>query len=147
MQQLFSLCVLFASMWFIYTVVCTQPGRNRVLFYGTLHETTAVRLFASHLGNYPGKTNKTCGKLLEKQWQTSKWPFLWTSTQGRASVGRPARTYLHQLCVNTGYNLEDLPGEMDNRNGGGEREREREGGKSVLSSRLDDDDEWLLNHG
>ena len=26
-----------------------------------------------------------------------------------ANIGRPARTYLHQLCVDTGCNLEDLP--------------------------------------
>ena len=42
---------------------------------------------------------------------------LWTPTQGRVSVGRPARTYLHLLYVDTGCSLEDLPGVMDDRNG------------------------------
>ena len=40
------------------------------------HETTAVRLLASHLTNHPSKTNKTCRKLLEKQGRTHKRRFL-----------------------------------------------------------------------
>ena len=31
-----------------------------------------------------------------------------------ASFGYPARTYINQLRVDTGYSLEDLPGAMDN---------------------------------
>ena len=55
--------------------------------------------------------------------------FLWAPTQRLASIGRPARIYLYQLCVNTGYSLEDLPGVMDDRDG----QRERESEKSMLS--------------
>ena len=32
---------------------------------------------------------------------------LWTPTYGRAKAGRPARTYIQQLCEDTGYNPED----------------------------------------
>ena len=39
-------------------------------------------------------------------------------------VGWPARTYLQQLCANTGCSLEDLPGAMDDRDGWWERVRE-----------------------
>ena len=39
--------------------------------------------------------------------------LLWTSSHGRATVVRPARTYLKQLCVDTGCSPEDLPEEMD----------------------------------
>ena len=35
------------------------------------------------------------------------------ATHGHPSVGRPAKTYIHQLCVDTGCSLEDLPGAMD----------------------------------
>ena len=35
--------------------------------------------------------------------------LLWTPAHGRTSVGRPARTYLQQLCVDTERSLEDLP--------------------------------------
>ena len=51
---------------------------------------------------------------------------LWSPTHGCAIVSRLARTYLHQLCGDTGGSLEDLPGVMDDRDGWGERERERE---------------------
>ena len=35
--------------------------------------------------------------------------FLWTPTYGRAKAGRPARTYIEQLCEDTGYSPENLP--------------------------------------
>ena len=34
--------------------------------------------------------------------------LLWTPTYGRAKAGRPARTYIQQLCEDTGCSLEDL---------------------------------------
>ena len=56
-----------------------------------------------------------------------------------ASVGRPVRTYLQQLCADTGCSLEDLPGMME------EREKEREFGKSMLATQLDNDDVEILS--
>ena len=50
--------------------------------------------------------------------------LLWTPSHGRAKAGRPAKTYIQQLCADTGCSLEDLPGAMDNRDGGLERVRE-----------------------
>ena len=47
-----------------------------------------------------------------------------TPSYGRAKEGRPPRTYIQQLCVDTGYSLEDLPGTMDSREGWRERIRE-----------------------
>ena len=41
--------------------------------------------------------------------------LLWTPSHRRAKVGRPARTYIQQLCVDTGCSLDDLPEAMDNR--------------------------------
>ena len=35
--------------------------------------------------------------------------LLWTPTHGRAKAGRPARTYIQQLCEDTGCWPEDLP--------------------------------------
>ena len=40
---------------------------------------------------------------------------LWTPTHGRAKAGRPARTYIQQLCENTGCRPEDLPEAMNDR--------------------------------
>ena len=41
--------------------------------------------------------------------------LLWTPTYGRAKAGRPARTYIQQLCEDTGCSSEDLPEVMNNR--------------------------------
>ena len=50
--------------------------------------------------------------------------LLWTPSHGRAKVGRPARTYIQQLCANMGCSSEDLPEAMDDREGWFERVRD-----------------------
>ena len=50
--------------------------------------------------------------------------LLWTPTHGRAKAGRPARTYIQQLCEDTGCCPEDLPGAMNDREEGRERVRD-----------------------
>ena len=49
--------------------------------------------------------------------------LLWTTTYGRAKVGRPARIYIQQLCEDTGYSPEDLPEAMNDRKKWRERVR------------------------
>ena len=41
--------------------------------------------------------------------------LLWTPTHGRVKAGRPARTYIQQLCEDTGCCPEDLPRAMNDR--------------------------------
>ena len=41
--------------------------------------------------------------------------LLWTPTYGQAKAGRPARTYIQQLCEDTGCSPEDLPEAMIDR--------------------------------
>ena len=41
--------------------------------------------------------------------------LLWTPAYGQAKAGRPARTYIQQLCEDTGYSPEDLPEAMNDR--------------------------------
>ena len=43
--------------------------------------------------------------------------LLWKPTHGNASVGRPARTYIDQLCKDTGCSEEELPVAMNDREG------------------------------
>ena len=47
--------------------------------------------------------------------------LLWTPSHGQAKAGRPARTYIQQLCEDTGGSTEDLPEAINDR----ERWRER----------------------
>ena len=61
--------------------------------------------------------------------------LLWTPTHGRAKAGRPARTYIQQLCEDTGCCLEDFPRAMNDR----EKWQER-----VRDIRDDDDDDIYI---
>ena len=57
--------------------------------------------------------------------------LLWTPTHGCARVGRPARTYIQQLCEDTGCNPEDLPEAMN------DGEKWRETVKDICAGRRD----------
>ena len=61
--------------------------------------------------------------------------LLWTPTYGQAKARRPARTYIQQLCEDTGCNPEDLPEAMNDR-----EKCERWSRISVIAARHDDDD-------
>ena len=50
--------------------------------------------------------------------------LLWTPTHGRAKAGQPARTYIQQLCEDTGCCPEDLPRAMNDREEWRERIRD-----------------------
>ena len=50
--------------------------------------------------------------------------LLWTHTYGRAKARRPVRTYIQQLCEDTGCSPEDLPEAMNNREKWRERVRD-----------------------
>ena len=50
--------------------------------------------------------------------------LLWTPSHGQASVGWPTRTYLQQLCTDTGCSLEDFPEVTNNGDKWLERVRE-----------------------
>ena len=57
--------------------------------------------------------------------------LLWTPTYGCAKVGRPARTYIQQLCEDTGCNPEDLPEAMNDREKWRERVRDIRAGSAT----------------
>ena len=50
--------------------------------------------------------------------------LLWTPTYGRAKAGRPSRTYIQQLCEDTGCSPEDLPEAINDREKWRERVRD-----------------------
>ena len=50
--------------------------------------------------------------------------LLWNLTYGRAKAGRPARTYIQQLCEDTGCSPEDQPEAMNDREKWRERVRD-----------------------
>ena len=50
--------------------------------------------------------------------------LLWTPAYGQSKAGWPARTFIQQLCNDTGCNSEDLPKAMDDRETWSERVRD-----------------------
>ena len=86
------------------------------------HETTVVRSSNSHFKNHPNKTS------LKDSWKSKdeliSHILQWTPSHRRARVGLPTRTYLQQFCIDTQYNLEELPEVMDDRDEWWERVRE-----------------------
>ena len=58
--------------------------------------------------------------------------FLWTPTYGRAKAGWLARTYIQQLCEDTGCSPEDLPEAMNDREKWRERVRDIRAGGTTL---------------
>ena len=74
------------------------------------HETAVVWSLTSYLS----KMSKTCWRIRYKYISEI---LLWTATLGHSCVGWPAKIYIHQLCANIGYCLEDLPRAMSDRDG------------------------------
>ena len=58
---------------------------------------------------------------IDKQGRAHKWCTPMDPTYGRAKAGRPARTYIQELCEDTGCSPEDQPDSMNDR----EKWRER----------------------
>ena len=71
------------------------------------------------------------------KWCTPVYPPPVTS-YGRAKAGQPARTYIQQLCADTGCSPEDLPEAMDDREGWRETVRDI---RAVGMTRW-----WCLSH-
>ena len=59
--------------------------------------------------------------------------LLWTPTYGRAKAGRPARTYIQQICEDTVCSSEDPPEAMNDREKWRERVRDIHAGSTTSS--------------
>ena len=92
----------------------TNPGSN------TLQNSSCM---ATYLPSHKRKVRRS---RYVGNWWRSKAVFLPIPLHGRAGIDRPAKIYIHQLCVDIGCILEDLPGAMENTEGWRERETERD---------------------
>ena len=57
--------------------------------------------------------------------------LLWTPAYGQSKAGRPAQTYIQQLCDDTGCSPEDLPEAMNDREKWRERVRDIRAGRTT----------------
>ena len=69
------------------------------------------------------RQNKHAGHCWRSRDELISDVFLWTPTYGREKAERPARTYIQQLCENTGCSPENLPEAINDREKWWERVR------------------------
>ena len=70
--------------------------------------------------------------------------LLWTPAYGQAKAGRPPRTYVQQLCEDTGCNPEDLPKAMNYKEKWGERVRDIRAGVTTWWMMMMNDKCWKI---
>ena len=81
----------------------------------TPHETPTIRTLAPITKTIQVRRTRHAGHCWRSKDELISDVLLWTPTYGCAKAGRPARTYIQQLCEDTGCNPEDLPEAMNDR--------------------------------
>ena len=81
----------------------------------TPHKTPTVRPPAPITKMIQVRRTRHAGHCWRSRDELIRDVLLWTPTHGRAKAGRPARTYIQQLCEDTGCVPEDLPRAMNDR--------------------------------
>ena len=95
----------------------TSPGSNT-------HKTPTVRPPAPITKTIQVRRTRHAGHCWRSRDELIRDVLLWIPTHGRAKAGRPARTYIQQLCEDTGCCPEDLPRAMNDREEWRERVRD-----------------------
>ena len=75
----------------------------------TPHKTPTVRPPAPITKTIQVRRTRHAGHCWRSRGELIRDVLLWIPTHGRAKAGRPARTYIQQLCEDTGCCPEDLP--------------------------------------
>ena len=92
-----------------------QQHPTKYQLYGHLHPIT--KTIQARLTRHAGHCWRSRDELISDV-------LLWAPTYGRAKAGRPTRTYMQQLCEDTGCSPEDLPEAMNDREKWRERVRD-----------------------
>ena len=83
--------------------------------------------------NYKARRTRHAGHCWRSKDEIVSDVLLWTPAYGQSGEGRPAQTYILQLCDDTGCNPEDLPEAMNDKETWRERVRDI---RDPLSPRL-----------
>ena len=90
----------------------------------TPHKTPTVRPPAPITKTIQVRRTRHAGHCWRSRDELIRDVLLWIPTHGREKAGRPARTYIQQLCEDTGCCPEDLPRAMNDREEWRERVRD-----------------------
>ena len=84
--------------------------------FGWLFGFYGISTFVDYLTPYPFSYKQlVLFRTISSKDELIRDVLLWNPTHGRAKAGRPARTYIQQLCEDTGCCPEDLPKAMNDR--------------------------------
>ena len=131
----FSSSVRSHSLWFCQSIsgvgdrnLFFPSGRERRKFRRWRHPTTVRSQLYGHLPpitkTIQVRRTRHAGHCWRSRDELIRDVLLWIPTHGRAKAGRPARTYIQQLCEDTGCCPEDLPRAMNDREEWRERVRD-----------------------
>ena len=81
----------------------------------TPHKAAAIRHLPSITKTIKVRRTRHAGHCWRSRDELISDVLLWTPLHGRAKAVWPARTYIQQLCEDTGCNHEDLPEAMNDR--------------------------------
>ena len=95
-------------------------GNIEQVLEATSHKAAAIRPPTTHHQNYQRRT-RHAGHSWRSRDELIRDVLLWTHSHSRAKSGRPARSYIQQLCEDTGCSPEDMPEAMNDREGWRER--------------------------
>ena len=150
-NNVFLFCFVF-QIWKLYTITtinlrsqCLWQERKKILVWWVLWHGNYTRMLRAILnkswqqhptrhqlyGHLPPITKtiqvrrtRHAGHCWRSRDELIRDVLLWIPTHGRAKAGRPARTYIQQLCEDTGCCPEDLPRAMNDREEWRERVRD-----------------------
>ena len=116
----------YPSFYFLSILFCGQPGQLTILFCGQPGQFTILQVLFICCSLLYGLVRRTrhAGHCWRSRDELISDVLLWTPTYGRAKARSPARTYIQQLCEDTGCSSEDLPEAMNDREKWRERVRD-----------------------
>ena len=105
-----------------FSPVCCIPLSYSLQFHLFLRFIYSI--FLSFISFYRVRQTRHAGHCWRSRDKLISDVLLWTPTYGPAKAGRPAWTYIQQLCEDTGCSPEDLPEAMNDREKWRERVRD-----------------------
>ena len=114
--------MIFNPFWITLTELLVVPGTSSTspIFTPDIY----IYIYIYILKTIQIRRTRHAGHCWRSRDELIRDVLLWIPTHGRAKAGRPARTYIQQLCEDTGCCPEDLPRAMNDREEWRERVRD-----------------------
>ena len=88
-----------------------------VIGHGYLSMAVFILIYRSHPYRCKVRRTRHAGHCWRSRDELIRDVLLWIPSHGQAKAGQPARTYIQQLCVDTGCSPKDLPEVVNSREG------------------------------